>query len=390
MRRALTPLDHPEDSLEAHLTRHARSGEVIYVAVLTSFLLSISLLPVIRVPVSVQATGVIRPTDEKQQVIIRTSGTVEQLHVETDVWVSKGEELLRMRSEAVSVAKSLLATRISEARAELEDLGRLTGGVPADLASDLAGDLHYQKHKAEYGAYREELEQAHRELAYAEREFARAAELAGRGLLPTAETEQRRLQLERSRADVTRIQLTYGTRWAESALAARQRLEDLLERQGYLQQEATLYTVSAPISGTLEQVAGLSVGSYVRAGDVLAVVSPAAPLMAEIYVPPRDVGLLWSEMSVRLLIDSFNHADWGALDGQVESISSDYLVVGDQPMFRVAVALADTVLELRNGAVGRLRKGMTLRARFDITERSLWQLIRDDINDWLDPARGSG
>jgi hypothetical protein len=29
---------------------------------------------------------------------------------------------------------------------------------------------------------------------------------------------------------------------------------------------------------------------------------------------------------------------------------------------------------------------MTLRARFVVANRSLWQLLRDSVSDWLEPA----
>jgi HlyD family secretion protein len=44
-------------------------------------------------------------------------------------------------------------------------------------------------------------------------------------------------------------------------------------------------------------------------------------------------------------------------------------------------------LALKNGFQGRLKKGMTLQARFFVTERSLFQLLYDDVNDWLNPAQ---
>ena len=78
---------------------------------------------------------------------------------------------------------------------------------------------------------------------------------------------------------------------------------------------------------------------------------------------------------------------WGATDnvwrfGQVEY---------DQPNDRLLVAgqeveLDRTELQLRNGFTGRLKKGMTLQARFMVTERTLFQLLRDDVNDWLNPV----
>jgi len=40
---------------------------------------------------------------------------------------------------------------------------------------------------------------------------------------------------------------------------------------------------------------------------------------------------------------------------------------------------------LKNGYEGKLKKGVTLQARFVVTERSLWQLLYDKVDDWVNP-----
>jgi HlyD family secretion protein len=41
----------------------------------------------------------------------------------------------------------------------------------------------------------------------------------------------------------------------------------------------------------------------------------------------------------------------------------------------------------RNGVKGNLKKGMTFQARFILTKRSLFQLLYDKADDWMNPAR---
>ena len=42
-------------------------------------------------------------------------------------------------------------------------------------------------------------------------------------------------------------------------------------------------------------------------------------------------------------------------------------------------------MQLKNGYNSTIRKGMTLTARFTITNRTLWQLLYDKIDAWLNP-----
>jgi HlyD family secretion protein len=42
-------------------------------------------------------------------------------------------------------------------------------------------------------------------------------------------------------------------------------------------------------------------------------------------------------------------------------------------------------LILKNGSVGKLKKGMTLTSRFFLTKRSAFQLLFDEVEDWFNP-----
>ena len=46
--------------------------------------------------------------------------------------------------------------------------------------------------------------------------------------------------------------------------------------------------------------------------------------------------------------------------------------------------LTDT-LTLKNGYCASIQKGMTLTARFRLTQRTLWQLLYDRMDDWMNP-----
>lgn len=44
-------------------------------------------------------------------------------------------------------------------------------------------------------------------------------------------------------------------------------------------------------------------------------------------------------------------------------------------------------LKLKNGRVGRLKKGMTVSAHFMVTRRSLFDLLYQKIDDWANPRQ---
>jgi hypothetical protein len=95
--------------------------------------------------------------------------------------------------------------------------------------------------------------------------------------------------------------------------------------------------------------------------------------------------LLKEGMTVRFQVDAFNYNEWGLVNGKVTEVAQDFIVVNEQPVFKVKCALDRTTLSLKTGYTATLKKGMTLQARFIVTRRSLFQLLYDKVDDWVNP-----
>jgi membrane fusion protein, peptide pheromone/bacteriocin exporter len=384
MQKQLYPFDHVEDSLESHLHRHSRRSQVVYVAVVAILVAALAALPVVRVGVSVQSSGIIRPVTEKHEVKAQTSGFAEALAVREGERVERGQVLLSLRAVLLEEQLSLLASRLEQSRGFLHDLELLVGGSVAE-GLPLEG-FRSGKYRQEYVQFANELREIESREEKALREVERARALADRDLAPRSEAEDREFELSQTRSDRRLLVERHQSAWQSALTSGRMELEELLAQRGEIEEEKALYTVVAPVTGTVEQLASISAGSFVQGGEQLAVISPLSELVAEVYVTPRDIGLLREGTPVRVLVDAFNYNDWGFLTGEVREISDDFVMMNEQPVFRVGVGLDRTHLALKNGFRGNLKQGMTLQARFMVTERTLFQLLRDDINDWLNPV----
>jgi len=164
-------------------------------------------------------------------------------------------------------------------------------------------------------------------------------------------------------------------------------LDELLAQERQLLNERDLHTIKAPVDGTVSQLAGRYPGSYVQPGEVLGVISPDSNLLVECYVSPKDIGLLRPGMTARMQVDAFDYNQWGLVQAKVAEVSNDVVVINEQPVFKVRCHLAQNYLTLKEGYKGYLKKGMTLRARFVVTERSLFDLLYDNADDWLNPTQ---
>ena len=71
--------------------------------------------------------------------------------------------------------------------------------------------------------------------------------------------------------------------------------------------------------------------------------------------------------------------------GKVKEVLSDVVLIEQKPMFRVRCSLNNSSLQLKNGYQGNIQKGLTFTARFHLNRRSLWQLLFDKVDNWLNP-----
>ena len=70
-------------------------------------------------------------------------------------------------------------------------------------------------------------------------------------------------------------------------------------------------------------------------------------------------------------------------------IGKDIEFIEDQSVFKVRCSLDQKYLLLKNGFRGNLKKGMTLNANFKLSRRTLFELLYDKMNDWLNPTSKS-
>ena len=103
---------------------------------------------------------------------------------------------------------------------------------------------------------------------------------------------------------------------------------------------------------------------------------------------PRNIGYLSLGMPVIVQVESFNYNEWGTVGGTVKDISSDFMTDKQgHSFYKVKCGMDRDYLQLKNGRTGRLKKGMTVSAHFMITRRSLFDLLYQKMDDWVNPAR---
>ena len=358
----------------------------IYLASLLALIICFTSLPFIHLSISAQAPGTLRPLAEKTEVRPLVAGTITQLRARENQTVKQGDTLLVLQSGAMQAQLALNTRQQAEKVAFVKDLEALArgatspGGLRTQLYGQQAAQYHYQQQQL-----RSQLDKSGRELATSQRLY--ASKVIARIEMEDKAFAHRKL-LDQARV----LAETQRSQWQADLNTHRAALAELREQQQRLGQEQQLYCLVAPVAGTVTQLAGKYAGSYVQAGELLGTISPDGDLLAECYVSPKDIGFMRAGMPVRLQVDAFDYNQWGMLDGRVTDVARDYVLLGEkQPVFKVRCRLSRSYLQLKNGYRGQLRKSMTVRARFLLAERSLWQLLFDKADDWLNPTQnGAG
>ncbi|MEM9258854.1 MAG: HlyD family efflux transporter periplasmic adaptor subunit [Bacteroidota bacterium] len=337
--------------------------------------------PFVEVAVGSRSRGILRPSLSHTPVTAAVSGRVLMSRLKDNATVSVGDTLLVISNAELVPELTVLERQITEQQrllADLEILNRERDDYPLLLSAV------YQR---DYQDYHQRREEAKLKIKHATRQFERQHKLYATRTIALMEFEQAEYELQLAQKQLELLEDRQNHLWSqERQRVARELLEERSQRKR-LKQQATNYLVTAPVAGSLTETGGLSSGSFVAAGQSLAVISPDGDLHVEAFVSPSDIGLLREGMAVQVQLDAFNHHQWGLARATVTDIARDVSEREEQAVFRVKCTLLDRELRLKNGYRGRLRKGMTLTTHFTLARRSLFQLLHDKLDDWFNPHK---
>ena len=373
-----------DESLESLLSEHPTTTRTVYLLTLAVVGCGIGVLLTASVDVTVRAPAVLRPVIERQTLRAMVDGVVERVAVARDRPVRAGDTILVLGAAASGRAHDATIRALREQASAAHDLRLLLRAPPPDSLPLRRLEL------ARLRASADEARIEQRQLALdverttsardrlrllAARGFAARVELDAAELGARHAAEARLLARERRRAE-----------WATELAEAEQRSAELRRDLALTRSDRAAHAVTAPVTGTLDELAPLAPGSTVRAGDPVATISPDDALVADVLVSSRDVARLRIGMPVRLLVDGYDVQLWGSAAATVVSVATDYTMSGDQPVFRVRVRpLADS-LRRPDGRAVPLKKGLRAQARFLTGRRRLTELLLHRVGEWIDPA----
>jgi membrane fusion protein, peptide pheromone/bacteriocin exporter len=383
MQNQIFPTEIIDNTTEVYLPRVTVRGQLIYSILLLSIIAGIASLPFIFVDVSVKSTGIIRTQAEKTEIKSLVSGRLTEVNIADNQTVISGQHLFTVTTEDIETQLSLNAFQEIEKQHLIDDLDNLTRIEISNL---------FAKHTTltpiytqQLNTFRSQLQENLFHQKTVKRELDADNYLFKEKVIARRELDARKYEMTKLIAEYETAFNRQISQWQAERNQLKIELTQLRSNAQQLQQQKELYIIKSPIVGNIQQITGKYEGSYVQTGEVLGIISPDSSLLVECYVSPYDIGLLKPNMKTNFQIDAFNYNEWGLVSGSIMDIAKDFVLVQDKPVFKVKCKLNQTTLTLKNGYIAQLKKGMTLRARFVVTERSLYQLLYDKIDDWLNP-----
>lgn len=378
-KNTIFPSEILPQTIELRLARSMEGSAVIYFVTVVFLLFSFSTLPFLFVDVSIKSPGILKATTEVSTLNATSTGYIQEVRVKENEAVEKGQLLFTVHAPVLEEKEKYLMAKLQESADFIEDLNKLVAGktTPDQLITNLYRQSHFD--------YRQKLIDRQTKFLKVKQDYERNKKLYDQKVIAAADFENFQFELDKSKNEIELLKQSQLSQWQQELRNYEREVTDLQNQLAQTQKEKENLNIKAPVSGTVQNLTGVYPGSTVFAGQELAQISPDTDLLAEVYVSPNDIGLLRPGMDVRMQIGAFNYNQWGLLNGKVKEISNDIQIMDNRPMFEVKCSLEKEYLTLKNGYKGNLKKGMTLQARFVVTKRSLWQLLYDKADDWLNP-----
>jgi len=382
----LFPKEIIENTQESNFSKHTVRSKIIFSMLLLFIIGMLCALPVIKVDVGVRSQGLIRPSTEVVKVTSPVSGNIKILNISENSLIREGDVFATVDAPRVNERLRFNQLRQDQVRMFVEDLNLLQKADSLKLISFV--DLQSARFQQNWMEFRQKLMNQIQEINQIKRKLNRERFLAEKDALSQVALDETRFTLHSSVSQYKMVVEQQKNQWEMDEIRLSNELDQLQSENNQLLDELSQYEVRSPITGTVQNKAALFRNSFVYANQVMGEISPDTSLIAEIFINPGDIGFLREGMEARFHIDAYNYNQWGIASGRIINISNDVIMNDGQPLFRVHCSLDQTYLELANGFRGDFKKGMTLQARFIITRRSLFQLLYDKAEDWLNPSWG--
>lgn len=394
-------VDDIRDSIESLYAAHGKDQSLVYWMLLLISIVSLVLIATVKIDLSVGGYGQIRPEIARLQVYSAVSGNIKELHVVENQLLGKGDVILRF--DAAMIEASLEKNRLQQEENDraLSDLEHILSNSfdPVDekgnyvtvlnsnpFMHDLVQQLESPQFIREHAFFVSKLRRLTLNIEKAEHNLSRYEVLHQKDLISDYEFDEHRFLVDSNQRETELLILESFGKWQAERVERELRQTELQNESTQLHEQLELYTVRAPIKGVAIGFNGLHSGLFLPQNQYIGEISPEGNLQADVYIIPKDIGFLYKGQSVQIQVDAFPYTEWGTLQGEIREITDDIVQYGEQIAFKAIIDLQSETLTSSSGVEVKIRKGMTINARFLIRKQTLFNLLFEKFSKSLDPT----
>lgn len=145
--------------------------------------------------------------------------------------------------------------------------------------------------------------------------------------------------------------------------------------------------ITAPVKGIVQELVPKAIGEVMKPGDVIARIVPMEQeLIAEVRVPPKDIGHISVGNPAEIKITTFDPARFGGISGTVRKISATtFQNERGEPYYKAEIKLSKNHVGLKNEE-HLILPGMVVNAEIITGSKSLTKYLLKPVYRSLDIA----
>lgn len=381
--------------------------------------------------------GKIIPSVPIQIIQPKQVGVIREIHVKEGQMVKAGDALVELDPTETTADSDRFSNEVMLARLEAARLRALLGGIkPKDFAgvpgASVANiELHRTYLRSEQEEHAAALDSLDNQIAQVDasikgtgseitrlekimplvRERAESRrDLLARGATPRMEyleTEQalidaeQQLDIQRNRLDESKASLRTlqsQRQQADAEFRSEQlgrlaqtevQIDNLSQELIKAKDRNSLMTLSAPVSGKIQQLAINTIGGVVTpAQELMAIVPADTDIEVEALVLNKDIGFVREGQAVEVKIEAFPFTKYGTIEGIVTNVSRD--AVNNENLglvYPTRISIKQKSIPAAGGEI-LLGPGMSITAEIKTGKRRIIQYLVAPLNEYVDESFG--
>lgn len=355
-----------------------------YFVCILFIIVCLCLLPFLYIDVGFHAQGILQGALQKTDLVVISSGKLASSSLKENAPVDRGQILLQLEVKANRDQRLLISDRENEIRKHIRDLEILMQiQTDSAVSPKKLADIKTAVHRSQWRLYAQQLTQQQQQVRSEKLKYDRYRQLYIKNVISRQEFESYYFSYIKAQNDKTILSHSFKAQCAAEISTYQKNLSELREAAAIYDEKNQTAVLKAPLKGRLHQIIPLYPGVFIDGPKKVGELIPESPMMAYCYIDARKLTWVRKGQRVWLYPDSYLPFPGKRILAKVTDIDRNTMHINGVSVFKVACLLL--AKEADRSQKESLMQGMPCRAYFVLSRRSLLQLLRERVIDWLNP-----